>query len=78
MRRLPAPSLRPVSPAPWLRGGWIVPNRPVGTGAGAGALFTFIIAAAPRRRMSSKGWWIGMAVAAAVVYYGTYSFLPFK
>jgi len=28
--------------------------------------------------MISKGWWIGMAVAAAVVYVGTYSFLPFK
>lgn len=40
--------------------------------------FTFIIAAAALPPMSSKGWWIGMAVAAAVVYYGTYSFLPFK
>ena len=28
--------------------------------------------------MSGKGWWIGMAVAAAVVYYGTYALLPFK
>lgn len=40
--------------------------------------FTFIIGAPPPPPMSSKGWWIGMAVAAAVVYYGTYSFLPFK
>ena len=39
---------------------------------------TFIIGAAALPPMSSKGWWIGMAVAAAVVYYGTYSFLPFK
>ena len=39
---------------------------------------TFIIAAAALPAMSSKGWWIGMAVAAAIVYYGTYSFLPFK
>lgn len=43
-----------------------------------GAPPTFIIGAAPLPPMSSKGWWIGMAVAAAVVYYGTYSFLPFK
>lgn len=28
--------------------------------------------------MSGKGWWIGMAVAAAVVYYGTFTLLPFK
>lgn len=46
--------------------------------AAVGARSTFIIHIAPRRPMSSKGWWIGMAVAAAVVYYGTSSFLPFK
>jgi len=26
----------------------------------------------------SIGWWIGMAIAAAVVYYGTSVLLPFK
>ena len=40
--------------------------------------FTFIIGAAPLPPMSSKGWWIAMAVAAVLVYYGTYSLLPFK
>ena len=44
----------------------------------AAGRFTFIIGAAAPPPMSSKGWWIGMAVAAALVYYGTYSLLPFK
>ena len=56
----------------------IAPGCPPPEPAPAQGRSTFIIAAALRRRMSSKGWWIGMAVAAAVVYYGTYSFLPFK
>jgi len=28
--------------------------------------------------MKGVGWWIGMAIAAAVVYYGTSVLLPFK
>jgi len=28
--------------------------------------------------MKGLGWWIGMAIAAAVVYYGTSVLLPFK
>jgi len=28
--------------------------------------------------MKGAGWWVGMAIAAAVVYYGTSVFLPFK
>ena len=26
----------------------------------------------------NKGWWIGMAIAGAVVYIAMYNFLPFK
>jgi len=28
--------------------------------------------------MKSAGWWVAMAIAAAVVYYGTSILLPFK
>jgi len=28
--------------------------------------------------MKSVGWWIGMAIAAALTYYGTNILLPFK
>ena len=38
----------------------------------------FIIKNSHIANMGNKGWWIGMAVAAAVVYFGTYNFLPFK